>query len=113
MEENLDAKGALRNANVKVAHEYLEQVPDQIASYEDLLPQTLEAVRIQLLEILDMVTKLDEEIQMLVWLAKEDNAKEIATAQKNVIEALNLKINAMYKESTSKYPMLPNFVLLP
>ena len=28
MEENLDAKRALRDANVKIAHEYLEQVPD-------------------------------------------------------------------------------------
>ena len=83
MEGNLDAKRPLRNANVKVPHEYLEQVPDQIASYEDLPSQTLETVRIQLLEILNMVTKLDEEIQVPVWLAKGDIAKEIASAQKN------------------------------
>ena len=31
----------------------------------------------------------------------------------DVIEALNLKINAIFEEGTSKYPMLPNFVLLP
>ena len=80
MEGNLDAKRALRDANVKVAHEYLEQVPDQIASYEDLPPQTLETVRIQLLEFLNMVTKLDEETQVLVCLAKGDIAKEIASA---------------------------------
>ena len=29
------------------------------------------------------------------------------------MEALNLKINAIFEEGTSKYPMLPNFVLLP
>ena len=71
---------ALRDANVKVVHEYLEQMPDQIASYEDLPPQTLETARVQLLAILKMVTKLDEEIQVLVCLAKGDIAKEIASA---------------------------------
>ena len=75
-------------------------MPDQIASYKDLSPQTLETVRIQLWEILNIVTKLDEEIQVLVGLAKADIAKEIASAQKNrskIHEAL-LKINAKLKE---------------
>ena len=31
----------------------------------------------------------------------------------DVIEALNLKIDAIFEEGTSKYPKLPNFVLLP
>ena len=104
MEGNLDAKRVLRDANVKVAHEYLEQVPDQIASYEDLPLQTLETVRIQFLEILNMVTKLDEEIQVPVCLAKGDIAKEIASAQKNrskIHEAL-LKIDAKLKDVKEK-----------
>ena len=31
----------------------------------------------------------------------------------DVIEALNLKTNAIFEKGTSKYPMLPTFVLLP
>ena len=34
-------------------------------------------------------------------------------ASYDVIEALNLKTNAIFEEGISKYPMLPNFVLLP
>ena len=104
MEGNLDGKRALRDANMKVAHEYLKQMPDQIASYEYLPPQTLETVRIQLLEILNIVTKLDEEIQVLVCLAKGEIAKEIASAYKNrskIHEAL-FKTDAKLKNVKEK-----------
>ena len=88
-------------------------MPDQIASYEHLPPQTLETVRIQLLKIVNMVTKLDEEIQVIVCLAKGDIAKKIASAQTNrskIHEAL-LKIDAKLKDVKEKQGNVMTFKL--
>ena len=64
----------------------------------------METARVQLLAILNMATKLDEEIQVLVCLTKGDIAKEIVSAQKNrskIHEAL-LKIDAKFEDVKEK-----------
>ena len=47
------------------------------------------------------------------YVDKQQSYKAFHISYYDVIEALNLKINAVFEEGTSKYPMLPNFVLLP
>ena len=46
-------------------------------------------------------------------LEKQQSCKAFHMTYYNVIEALNLKTNAIFEESASKYAMLPTFVLLP
>ena len=84
----------------------------KIASYEDLPPETLETDRIQLLEILNMVTKLYEKIQVLVCLAKGDIAKEIASAQKNGSNVKEKQGNVMTLKTGEKSvkPKLPQLI---
>ena len=46
-------------------------------------------------------------------LEKQQSYKAFHITYYDVVEALNLKTNAIFEESTSKYAMLQNFGLLP